>query len=473
MSAATSSTNDLATLLTDIKAGQEAISKRFDDMGKNSDARTRGPFVRSGESALTSRGFQMCRVVGLILNKIPKEMAKVEIDLCQRTAKEYVERGLYTKDAAGSMVLPLSSQLMCEAHPDMETFAREVAEVLSAGVAGADPHEMTRLHKQFYGGRQKALNWQDESGLGVFVGPPVQGEPIELLRNQEIFMRAGARVVPFPPSGRIMWPRMTGSTTGYWVGTGTSSRTITASEPTSGDLVLQAKKLGVKVDVPNELFRFPSVSVEQLLRADMMKTAALTLDKSLLEAVGSQLEPKGLINYPNILTHTPRTVTADGNRLEAEDILEIIAKVEEENGVFGAWVGRPLLYAALANRRADAVTAGDRKGQFLFNMLREMQPGNADVTNNSVGSLEGYPFYKSNQISKTREKGSSTNLSYLLGGDFTKMMVALSGVMEMLVTNVGDTNFADDKSSIRLITWADAAPEYEESFIWVDDLYLN
>src|SRR5690606_15757100 len=113
--------------------------------------------------------------------------------------------------------------------------------------------------------------------------PPVFGEPIELLRNQEVFMNLGARVIPFPASGRATWPRLTNATTAHWLGTGKNDRDLIPSEPESGDLVLQAKKLGVFVKIPNELFRFPTVSVEQIIRADMMKSAALRLDRSFLD----------------------------------------------------------------------------------------------------------------------------------------------------------------------------------------------
>src|SRR5581483_11579721 len=101
---------------------------------------------------------------------------------------------------------------------------------------------------------------------GSFVAPPIQGELIELFRNREVFMRAGARAMPMPPNGRIVFPRHTGPSSAYFIGENTS---ITTSEQTSGDLTLQAKKLAARVTVPNELFRFSSVSMEMFLRDDI------------------------------------------------------------------------------------------------------------------------------------------------------------------------------------------------------------
>lgn len=477
----------LLNTINEIKSNQESLAQKLADLSKPADPAARkgvpggAPAARSGEDIMGSRGFQFSRVIGALVGKMDKGFVKIEAELSNRIQKEYVERGFYTKDSNSGVIVPLSSALMFGTDPSLETLSKEIHDMTAAGVAGADPEEVDQISRRSYGrpsqfagvARTKALSWQDESGLGNLVGPAVMGEPIELLRNQEIFMKAGARTLPFPPSGRITWPRFTGATTAYWVGTTENNRTIIDSDVKTGDVVLQVKKLGVLVKVPNELFRFPTVSVEQVLREDMMKQAALKLDKTFLDAVGDQLTPKGLINYSNILSYTAGTVGANGNTLEPEDILKIIGTVEEQNVEFNAWMMRPLMYSAIGNRRGDAVNTGDKKGSFLFNVLRTFQENYADATNNTVGQLEGYPVFKTNQVVNTRAKGSATNLSYILGGQFQQYMIALSGVMEFAVTTQGDTPFQTDQSWIRLITWADGAPRHEEAFILVDNLIVG
>ncbi len=81
------------------------------------------PFVRKGENALTSRGFMFSRLGGVATGKIGKEYAKVEMDLCERTRTEYVERGFYRKEEANSVTVPMSSELMVQADPSMQKFA--------------------------------------------------------------------------------------------------------------------------------------------------------------------------------------------------------------------------------------------------------------------------------------------------------------------------------------------------------------
>ncbi len=472
--AATPSIGDqILSKITDLSERQLKTEKRLDEIGQRSPERT--PFIRKGESVLSSRGFQFSRIIGLMNNNVEKDNAKIELDLCNRIQGEYVMRGMFEKQDTKSVVVPLCSDLMCTKDASFEKLASEASQLMRAGVAGSDPDEMVHTIMKSYGfSRQKALSWLEESGLGATVGPPVFGEPIELLRNQEVFMRSGAKVVPFPQSGRMVWPRFTGATTGYWVGSGANDRTITESEPTTGDVVLQVKKLAVLVKVPNELFRFPTVSVEQIIRADMMRTTSLKMDRAFLEGQGTAFEPKGVINYAGITNYTASGITldTDGNTIEPEDLARMIGSVEENNVPFKCWFMRPLMYAAIANRRADAVAADDKKGMFLFNALRDQSERHAEPQNNSTGSLEGYTAYKSNQISNTRAKGSASNLSYILGCNPEEFMIALSGVMEFAVTSLGDTPFTSDQSWIRLITWVDCAPRHEEAFVLYDDLVV-
>ncbi len=437
-------------------------------------AREEGPFIRKGESALTSRGYSYLKMFGVLAGKVQPEDSKVELDISKRLQDVYSRQGCH-RDMNNSILMPMSSQLICTAHKE-EALAREIGEVVRAGITGYDREETAALRLKHWGntpeGRQKALSWISGDGSDL-VAPPMMGELIELLRNNEIFMQAGAKMLPMPPNGRVVWPRQTAAGTAYWVGTGVNGRELTASNPTTGDVTLTAKKLGVLTKIPNELFRFASVSIEQFIREDMARVIALKLDKTFLDSVGSEAEPKGLINYAGITAHTATTVGTDGNTFEPEDVGQMIGKVEEQNAVFNAFVMRPLMYTALSNRRADAVAAGDRKGQYLFNMWREMQSQYVDPTRLSVGQLNGYPVYKSTNVSQTRSKGSATNLTYILGGNFTDFLIAMSGTLEFQLSVQGDTPFVQDQTWFRGLLFADGAPRHEASFALSDTLVLG
>lgn len=436
-------------------------------------SRGQGPYVRSGEDPFTSRGFSFMKFFAALAGRIGTEDAKVEMEICDKLKRNEAALGS-KKHWSNSAFIPFSSQYLAQQHGD-ESFAREIGEVVRAGVQGYDREEV-RKYRERYWGREKALSWVDETQGAALVAPPMMGELVELLRNNEVFMQAGARSLAMPPNGRIVWPRQTGASTAYWVGTdaaGATDRVLTASNPTTGDITLQAKKLGILVKIPNELFRFSSVSIEQFIREDMARVLALKLDKTFLDNAGSGTTPKGLINYSGITTHTAAVVGANGNTLQPEDVAQLIGKVEEQNAMFRAFIMRPLMYTALSSRRADAVAAGDGKGQFLFNVWRELQQNYIDPTRLQVGNLNGYPVFKSTQIDNTRSKGSATNLSYILGGDFTDFLIAMSGSMEFMLSTQGDTPFTQDETWFRGLLLADGAPRHEASFVLCDSLVIG
>jgi HK97 family phage major capsid protein len=473
--AAPSATPEVAQILTalqGLQARQEALDSQFKELaaGVNSPSprRSEGPFVRTGESALTSRGFSYLKLFGLMARQVDRDHAKVEGDLVQRLKNAYDRQG-YSRAMTDSVMVPFSSEYLAQSHQD-QGFADEVRQVVRAGVSGYDAEEV-RHYRQKYWGREKALSWIDETTGGSTVAPPQMGELIELLRNNEIFLQAGARTIAMPPQGRIVWPRQTGPGTAYWVG---ESTTITDSTQGTGDVVLQAKKLGAITKIPNELFRFSSVSIEQFVREDLARVMALKMDRTFLDAVGSTYEPKGLINYAQITDHTASTTGSDGNTFEVNDPGLMIGKVEEQNAVFRSFVMRPLMYTALSNRRASVYDGATTtpEGPFLFNMWRTLQENYIDPSRAAVGNLNGYPVFKSTQVSNTRAKGNASNLSYILGGDFTDFMIAMSGAMEFQLSREGDSPFTQDQTWFRSILYCDGAPRHEASFVKCDSLIV-
>lgn len=450
------------TLLEKLDAMKTQLSEL---QSQGSEARKSLPHVRKGEDPMSSRGYSFLKLAQVLSRKVDPNQAKVEIDVSNRLHKFWYDTHGYQKTEPNSILAPLGADLFPSMTESDQAFVSEIRDVVKAGVYGADPYEVRRI--------AKALSWQDETAVGALVAPPQYGELIDLLRNNEVLMAAGCSTIGLPPNGRIVFPRQTGAGTAYYVG---ESVAITETEPTTGDVILQAKKLGMLVKVPNELFRYASVSVEAFLRNDMARVMALRMDRELLEGVGSATAPKGLINYASIVTHTASGTPADGNSgypILPEDVYKMIAKVEEKNAVFKSWIMRPLMWTYIVNRRADAVTAGDGKGGFVFNVWRELAEG-MNIERMKVGNLAGYPVHKSTQISNTRTRGSgTTNNTYILGGDFSDYMLALSPTVEFAMTQVGDTPFANDQTWLRAILPHDGAPRREASFVFSDNLLFS
>src|SRR5207244_5034996 len=120
----------------------------------------------------------------------------------------------------------------------------------------------------------------------------------------------------------------------------------------------------------NELLRFASPSAEGLVRLDMARQAALKADQAMLEGTGGT-QIRGLLTYSDINTHTAATTGTDGDTFEPEDVALMEATLPDAVPSPTAWVMRKNMFAALMNRRADAVSAADSAGAFVFGQNRK------------------------------------------------------------------------------------------------------
>lgn len=468
-------TQSVNTRFDAIEQRQNQLTQTIEELRKPQENGFQGFFVRDGEDPLTSRGFQFHRIMGLLINQLPKEECKVELEVHEQLHKAYVENGKFEKEDPGSILIPLGAQMLGNALP--RDFKIELQQRMRLGVDGFDPGHAEWMMKQSMERRgygRQALSSVDDTAMGIFLGETqVAGEMIQLLRNKEVFSRAGATNLTLPPNGRLKFHRQTGAVTAYWVGEtpgGQTSPTITASEPTTGSLNMQAKKLACLAKLPNELIRFGDASVEAFLRQDMAIESALQLDLTSLEGTNTGDAPTGIINYAGILTRAGGTLDTDGDTLEPEDLQLIISDLEQANHDPEAsgltWVMRPELSSQILNRRSsvyDGSTTSEL-GPFMFTVNRE------DISRGMPMMLQGHPMLKSNQVSNTRTKGSGTDLTYLLAGIFRHWIIARSGVAEFATTDKGDTTFTTDQTWLRMIQHIDVGPRYENAFLLVDDL---
>lgn len=422
------------------------------------------PWARRGEDPLSSRGYSFLKMIGHMGGHIKAEDCKVEREVHEKLHKSFVsgpgsqQSYRYTGNLnAPHFLAPLATAFMPESMLDAKT-AYEVKCLVRAGTDGADVDEARRLSALSNYGK-KDMSWLIETSGGALVPPPEYGEVISLLRNREALVNAGARTVPLPPQGRIVYPRVTSPTTAYWIG---ESQSITESDVGTGQAELSAKKLAVRTILPNELIRFASPAAEAVVRDDMAISLALGLDLAGLEGVGTSNTPKGIINYAGISTVTSTTTGGTGDTLVGQDLYRMVAAVEQNNATFEAFVMAPKTMWALAQLRLDQ-GGGAGTGAFMFDMMRALGQGVAPM-------VAGYPVIKSNQVSKTRTKGGSATNTYILGGMFSDVLIGMFGAIEFAAASQGDTMFAQDQTVVRAILSCDVTVRREAGLVLLDTL---
>ena len=451
--------------------------------GANPDQVFGTPHARKGEDPLTSRGYSFSKALAYMQGYLDPEDCKVELDVSNRFAKAFGAQGSWRAGSStGSgyewggaptsqgrrMLVPLGMDMIPDGCSDCDrAYRREIKSLTTASVSNLDLDEMDWINQKVYGRKsnygRKDLSWLEETRGGGLVAPPEFGELIELLRNKEAVVGAGARTVPLPPQGRIKYPRQTGPSTAYWVG---ENKTITQSEPTTGDLTLSAKKLAVLIRSSNELIRFASPAAEALMRDDMTKVLALAFDMAALEGSGGDTRPRGVIQFAGINTVVSSVAGADGDTIMPEDIYRMIAVVEESNAEFKGFIMRPKTLYRYLQIRSDAVAQGDKRGLFVWNLVRDAGDG-------IQATLGGYPVTKSTQVSQVRSKGAASNLSYVVGGQWDELLLGTFGALEFSATTQGDTAFQQDQTWIKAIMTCDVGARHEAAFCLLDSLIVN
>ncbi|TXI11128.1 MAG: phage major capsid protein [Rhizobium sp.] len=427
------------------------------------------PYVTTGPVGRDSDGFNLLKAIGAQRGFIDRDLAKPELDACERFEKALRETRCDPNNREpGSIMIPFAMH-----HLPGEAAKHEGAVYMkamwNAGMQGFDPDEALWLARRMVKAdptlQKAAMSYLTDNIGGTLVAPSAQGELIELVRPRECLMAAGATSVPIPANGKIGWPRQTGATSFYWVGENTA---VTESNPTTGQVVMQARKGGVLTRVPNELFRFANVAADGLIRTDMAKSIALGIDYAGLYGSGSASQPKGLTLYTGTnevidyaaSTPAPGGIGANGNALRPEDGYYMAGLIEDRNFEHKGWIMRPTLANNISGFRADAAAPGDKAGQFVQSMMRAISdklPGD---------NWCGYKITKSAVVKANQGKGSATNLTDVFGGQWDHLLVGTYGAIEIASSIHGDSTFPQDQTLIRSLVFTDIVPRYEGAFVW-------
>jgi len=419
----------------------------------------RVPWVTSGPIGQDSAGYSVLKAASFALGYIGPDQAKEEIHVHQQLRDLYQTYGFVPHCGHQSFLVPLATDHLPAFEPRGARLRDEIRQKMCVHEGRFDPDEAAWINRRTLRTRTKALGSTSDLAGGSLINFPVLGELIDLQRNMEAFAQSGAQEVALPPNGRLHFPKLTGGSTAYWVGEGTA---ITESAPTTGNLELLAKKLGIFVKLNNELLRFASPSAEGLVRYDMARAAALKADLAMLEGTGGT-QIKGMLTYNGLSSVTASTESADGNTFEPEDVARMAAALPDAIDAPTAWLMRRSMFAALTSRRADAVEADDERGSFVF------QPGRRPADAPTF-ELYGTRVVRSSQVSADRVKGSSTDLTYIVLGYFPDWIVARLGVMEFLASGMGDSALQNDQTYLRGIQHVDAGPRHAGSFVLCDQL---
>jgi HK97 family phage major capsid protein len=251
------------------------------------------------------------------------------------------------------------------------------------------------------------------------------GSFIELLRNRLALASLGVQTLT-GLVGPVAIPKQTGGATAYWVA---EKGEPTESNPTVGQVNLNAKTLGAFTEFSRRLILQSSIDVESMVRRELATVMALEIDRAALYGTGTSSQPKGLKFVTGI-----NTVDFAANAPTYAEVVAMETAINADNADIGAmaYLTNSTIYGGFKTTEKASSTA-----QFI------LEPG---------GTVNGYNVVRSNQV-------ESNDVFF---GVWNQILMGMWGALDLQVNP-----YALDKSGgVRVTAFqdVDVAVRYAECF---------
>jgi len=270
------------------------------------------------------------------------------------------------------------------------------------------------------------------------------GSFIEVLRNRLTLQQAGATFLA-GLQGNVAIPRQTGGASAFWVGENVA---LTASQQAFDQVTMTPKTVGGVVQMSRKMLSQSSLDVEAMVRNDITQILALEIDRAGFHGSGASNQPLGIVGQSGV------GVVALGT-----------------NGAVPTWANIVALETAIAQSNADVgriayITNAKVRGK-LKGTPKVAGTNDTMIWQGNDTPLNGYAAYVTNQIRSDATKGSGTNLSYILHGNFQDAFVGLWSGLDIMV----DPYAGALTGALRVVSMqdCDVAVRHPESFSFIPD----
>lgn len=431
--------------------------------GGTPDAPAKVPYGTTGPVGRDSAGYSIAKAAAFASGVLDASDCKEELETSEKLKGIYGAFPFYN-NGGKRMLIPFSTDAIpvtydgqtSGVNPERLKFVNDLREKMAVGRENVDHDEIKHV-------RAKTLTVGVATDGGALRGFPTMGELVDLQRVNEIISKVGSTNINLGPNGLFYMPKLRSASTAYMVGETVSQ---TDSQQTTGQVRLSAKKMIISTPLTRESLKYITPSIEAMVRSDMAQVGARKVDQQCFYGTGSDTEVLGLNNYTtdsawsegddDVILYTGAAAGTNGWYFQPEDVEGMSARLPDAVNESGLkFVMRKRLHAAIRNRRADAVTAADGAGQFVFDQLRSASDGGKTST------LGGYDVVKSDTILANRTKAGGSNLTSVWMGKWDDFVVGRFGVMEIEANPY--TYWTTDITLLRGIQFFDAAARHAAS----------
>jgi HK97 family phage major capsid protein/HK97 family phage prohead protease len=274
---------------------------------------------------------------------------------------------------------------------------------------------------------------------------------IMYLRNRMMVMQMGARMLS-GLEGNVDIPRQSGTSNVYWIAT--EGGNVTQDESTFDLVQIRPKTVGVKSRFTRSMLLQSSIDIEAFVRQDLSDSMALGIDRAAIAGTGASGQPTGILNQAGVPTVALGT-----------------------NGAAPTWASIVQLETELAQDNADVGSLGYLTNAKVRGKLKTTvkNPAGTDSdwiwengTDPVIGMLNGYMAGVSNQVPSNLTKGTGTNLSAIIFGNFADILIGEWGVLEILPNPYG-SGYDSGSIEIRALQTVDVQIRHPESFVDIID----
>jgi HK97 family phage major capsid protein len=206
---------------------------------------------------------------------------------------------------------------------------------------------------------------------------------------------------------------------------------------------MSPKTLGAYVDISRRLMLQSSLDIENLVRNDLATSIAVAMDGAAVAGSGSN-KPTGVLNTSGIGSVTLGT---NGGAPTWAMVTNLVREVDIDNALTGA---------------AAFLTNGQVKAK-LSNTSKQTSgvEGNF-ILGPDVNNLYGYPIVVSQQMPSNLSKGSGSNLSAMIFGVWSELLIGQWSGIDILVDQYTGSN----AGTVRVVAFHDCdfAVRHPESF---------
>ena len=266
---------------------------------------------------------------------------------------------------------------------------------------------------------------------------------IDALRKRLAVTELGATLLT-GNVGNLSIPKRTGSSTAYWFG-GDNADSITESTGTIGTVSLTPKSVAAYSKFSHLMKLQATPDIENLIRNDFISIVAEAIDAACISGSGCSSQPLGILNTTGIGSVSGGTNGLAPTLDHMIDLKKAVA-VDSADSASAGFLTNSKVEAALAKLKDD-------QNNYL------LSPYGSEV---GTSRLCGRKMVISENVPSNLTKGSGSNLSAILYGNFQDLIIATWGTLEV-ETDIS-TDFAKGTTGIRVIQSVDCGVRHSESF---------